>query len=87
MKKEQAKVLRYGEACKAAGWAFQPAAFGSWGGMGPDAARLVHRITKRVAGWLEGDLRASRQEEARQLLGLTLARGILEMLQGKHSIV
>ena len=86
VKKESAKINRYQEPCRAAGWAFQPAAFGSWGGLGPEAARLVHRITKRVAGWLEGDLRASRQEEARQRVGLTFTRGILEMLQGKDSI-
>ena len=86
VRKENLKKARYQEPCQAAGWGFQPAAFGTWGGTGPDAARLLHRITKRVAGWLEGDLRASRQEEARQLVGLTLMKGILEMLQGKDKI-
>ena len=86
VRKENIKRNRYQEPCQAAGWGFQPAAFGTWGGTGPDAARLLHRITKRVAGWLEGDLRASRQEEARQMVGLTLMLGILEMLQGKDRI-
>ena len=86
VRKENLKRSRYLGPCQEAGWAFQPAAFGTWGGVGPDAARLLHRITKRVAGWLEGDLRASRQEEARQMVGLTLMQGILEMLQGKNQI-
>ena len=86
VRKEHLKRARYLAPCQAAGWAFQPAAFGTWGGQGPEAARLLHRITKRVAGWLEGDLRASRQEEARQMVGLTLMQGIFEMLHGKNKI-
>ena len=86
VRKEGAKRTRYQRPCEDAGWAFQPAAFGTWGGLGPEAARLLHRVSKRVAGWLEGDLRASRQEEARQLVGLTLMKGVLEMLQDKKHI-
>ena len=86
VQKEHIKTTRYQAACQAAGWAFQPAAFGSWGGLGPEAARLIHRITKRVAGWLEGDLRASKQEQARQQVGITLTKGILDMLLGKNLI-
>ena len=86
VRKEAAKVARYQAPCRHHGWAFQPAAFGSWGGLGPEAPRLLHRVTKRVAGWLDGDLRADRQEEAREQVGLVLMKGILEMLEGKALI-
>ena len=86
VRKEAAKRNRYLSPCEAAGWAFQPAAFGTWGGLGPEAARLLHRVSKRVASWLEGDLRAGRQEEARQLVGLTLMKGVLDMLLDKKNI-
>ena len=45
---------------------------------------MLHRILKRAAGWLEGDLRASRQAEIKYGIGLTLMRKIWEMLAGKN---
>jgi hypothetical protein len=44
---------------------------------------MLHRITKRAAGWLEGDLRARRQEEIRHGLGVSLVRHIWLLLEGK----
>ena len=85
-RKEAAKVAKYEDVCAEAGWAFLPAAFGTWGGQGPQAARLVSRCCKMVAGWHEGDLRASRQEEARQGLGLTLMRAVWSLLEAKNCI-
>ena len=35
---------------KSAGWGFLAVAFGTWGGMGPEAARTIHRLVKRAAG-------------------------------------
>jgi len=82
-KKEQAKRDKYDGPCVAAGWAFQPAAFGCWGGLGPEAARLLAVVSKRVAGWLEGSLRASHQEQARQQVGLAVYRGVIALLEAK----
>jgi hypothetical protein len=86
VRKEKAKHQKYGEACKRSGWAFLPMAFGTWGGMGPDAARITYRILKRAAGWLEGDLRAGRQEEMRLQLGLALMRHIWTLLESKNQV-
>ena len=85
-RKEAAKVAKYQAICAEAGWAFTPAAFGTWGGHGPQAAKLVARACKMVAAWHEGDLRASRQEEARQKLGLTLMRAVWSLLEVKNAV-
>jgi hypothetical protein len=59
-------------------------AFGTFGGTGPEAARVLHRVLKRAACWLEGDLRASKQEELRLSMGLTLMRHIWLLLEAKN---
>ena len=64
-KRERAKDEQYDAACRAAHWSFKAMAFDTWGGLGPEGAKVVQRIVKRAAGWLEGDLLASRQEEIR----------------------
>ena len=84
--KEQDKRRKYDGPCLAAGWSFLPAAFGCWGGMGPEAAKLLGVVSKRVAGWLEGNLRASHQEQDRQQVGLAVMRGVLAQLEGKAFI-
>ena len=82
--REREKHQKYDAACRSAGWSFRAMALGTWGGLGPEAAKTLNRIIKRAAGWLEGDLRASRQQEIRLHIGLTLMRHIWEMLQGKN---
>jgi hypothetical protein len=83
-KQEAAKHAKYDKACKAAGWSFRAMALGTWGGIGPEGAKMLHRITKRAAGWLEGDLRARRQEEIRHGVGVALMRQIWVLLEGKN---
>jgi hypothetical protein len=61
-------------------------AFGTWGGMGPEAAKTTYRILKRASGWLEGDLRAARQEELRLQLGLALMRHTWALLETKNFV-
>ena len=61
-------------------------AFGTWGGMGPDAAKLLFRLLKRAASWLDGDSRAARQEELRLTVGLALMRHIWVLLEAKNAI-
>ena len=85
-RQEAAKHAKYDKACSDAGWGFRAMAFGTWGGVGPEGAKLLHRITKRAAGWLEGDLRARRQEEIRHSVGVVLMQHICTMLQSKNFI-
>ena len=60
---------------------------GTWGGLGPEGARLIHRIIKRAATWLEGDLRVRRQYELTETLGLALMRQIWRLLSGKNYVL
>ena len=83
-RKEKDKHLKYDALCRQAQWSFRALAFGTWGGVGPEAAKSLHRILKRAAGWQEGDLRAARQEELRQGLGLTLMRHVWRLLESKN---
>jgi len=82
-RKETAKRDKYVDPCSNAGWAFLPAAFGTWGGLGPEAAKLVALVCRRAAGWVEGDLRASLQEKTRHAIGLAVMRGVWSLLEKK----
>lgn len=84
--KERLKHQRYDAACKRAQWSFKALAMGTWGGMGPEGARVFHRILKRAAFWLEGDLRAERQEELKQSFGLAVIRHVWRLLDAKNMI-
>ena len=84
--REKLKKQKYMGHCRIAGWSFLPMAFGTWGGMGPDAAKLLFRFLKRAASWLDGDARAARQEELRLNVGLALMRHIWVLLEAKNAI-
>ena len=84
--KERLKHQRYDTACARAGWSFGAMAMGTWGGMGPEGARIFQRILKRAAFWLEGDLRSEKQEEMRRSFGLAVARQIWRLLDAKNLI-
>ena len=85
-KKEQLKHQKYDTACQRAGWSFGALAMGTWGGVGPEGARILQRILKRAAFWLDGDLRAIRQEELKRTFGLIVARQIWRLLDAKNLI-
>ena len=58
-KKEQRKRQKYDTACRAVGWSFGAPAMGTRGVVDLEGARILQRILKRAAFWLDGDLRAS----------------------------
>ena len=63
-----------------------PMAFGTWGGMGPDACKLLQRVLARAAAWLDGSLRTRKQEELRQTLGLALMGHTWKLLDARNMI-
>ena len=83
-RKEAEKHKKYDTLCSTAGWAFMAMAFRTWGGVGPECAQLLHRITKGAATWQEGDLRASKLEQARMAVGWCLMTKILEHLNNNN---
>jgi hypothetical protein len=83
-RKEADKHTKYDITCRTAGWSFMAMAFGTWGGTGPECAKLIHQISKRAASWQEGELRASKMEQARMAVGWSLMTKILEHLNNKN---
>ena len=61
-------------------------AFGTWGGMGPDACKLFQRVLAKGAAWLDGSMRLRRQEELRRSLGLALSLHVWRLLDAKTLI-
>ena len=86
-RKEREKHAKYDGACDAVGWRFLAMALGTWGGLGPEGAKILHRALKRSAGWLEGELRAVRQEELRLNFGYVLMSQIWDMLEAKNDVL
>ena len=60
--------------------------FGTWGGMGPEGARVLHRLAKRAASWHEGDQRSLRQSELLENVGLALMRQVWKLLAKKNHL-
>jgi hypothetical protein len=83
-RKEAAKHTKYDTPCRNGGWSFATLAMGTWGGLGPESAKLLTRIIKRTTSWDHGDVRSTRQAESYQLLALALFRQIVQMLRPKH---
>ena len=64
-----------------------PMAFGTWGGMGPECSKLISKISKRAAGWHEGEVRASLSEQGRLAVGWALMTKVLDNLTAKNYVV
>ena len=58
--------------------------FGTWGGLGPEVSKVLHRLAKRAASWQEGDLRSLRQSELPENVGLALMRQVWKLLANKN---
>jgi hypothetical protein len=86
-RREEAKHAKYDGPCQRAGWGFLAMGFGTWGGLGPEGAKLLHRLVKRAAAWQEGDLRAARQDELLQAVGLALMRQVFRLLAGNNAVL
>jgi hypothetical protein len=54
--------------------------------MGPEGARVLHRLAKRAASWQEGDLRSFRQSEVLDNVGLALMGQVWKLLASKNHL-
>ena len=84
---EAAKLASEGPMCAQSRWAFQPAAFNPWGGMGPSAKEILFEITKRATAELEGWLKTRRVAEIYQGISLALARHVARQLHLKSRVL
>ena len=80
VEKEAKKHSRYDVLCAADGWDFAAMAFGTWGGMGPEAAKLLQHFIAKAAAVREVDLRAARKEELRLQFQMALTRQVWHLL-------
>ena len=78
--KEGKKHSCYDAQCAADGWDFAAMAFGTWGGMGPEGAKLLHHFIAKAAAQREVDLRAARKEELRLQFQMALTRQVWHLL-------
>ena len=85
-RKEQLKHQKYDAACSLSHWNFVPVALGTWGGQGPEAAKLLAKVFKRCASWQDGSDRIQAQETSRMSVGLTLMRQVWALFQTKNFI-
>ena len=84
---EAAKLESEGPMCAHSRWAFQPAAFNPWGGMGPSACEILHEISKRATAELAGWLKTRRLTEIYQGISLALARHVARQLHLRSRVL
>ena len=83
---EGKKVAKYSAACALEGWLFHPAAFDTWGGVGPQAKELLWKILPRAVGGVPPELRASRMADHRQHLSLALMRQVWKLVSANYRV-
>ena len=83
---EKAKESKYKAVCQSEGWSFSPAAFDTWGGLGPQAKDLLHKLIARATGTLPPELKPLRVVELRQLVSLALMRQVWRLLLLKNRL-
>ena len=84
--KELGKHLKYDRACADAGWVCGAMALGTWGGLGPEGSRLLHRVIKRATMALEPVDRAAKARQWEEMVGLALFRQVWRLL-GRRNFV
>ena len=62
-------------------------AFGTWGGMGPEASKLLARVLKRAASWGAEEDREVRAHELRTGVGFALMNSVLSLLERQNVTV
>ena len=82
--KEAAKHTKYDAPCQREGWHFEAVALGTWGGLGPEGALFLAKALKRATAWQDGSLKAVRQVEHREAIGLALMRQVWSLLSAKN---
>jgi hypothetical protein len=85
-KREKGKHQKYDVPCEEEGWAFAAFAMGTWGGLGPEAAKILSRIAQRAAVCYEGQERNTKISEIYQLVSLSLSRQVWRLLLNKTQI-
>lgn len=62
-------------------------ALGTWGGVGPEEAKLLARLVKRAASWGLEEEKEIRAHELRSKIGFSLMMAVLRPLERKYTTV
>jgi hypothetical protein len=84
--KELEKHRKYDIPCTTEGWHFMAAAFGTWGGLGPEGAKVLSRTLKRATTWDDPDTRGASLRRQYEAIGVPMFREIFRMLEGSNRI-
>ena len=84
--KERDKHRKYDAPCEGEGWHFMAAAFGTWGGLGPEGAKVLSRLMKRASSWEDAEARGASQRRQLEAIGVPLFREIFRLLEGRNRI-
>jgi hypothetical protein len=85
-RKEDQKHAKYDDACAREGWNFAAMAFGTWGGMGPEGAKVLSRIVKRATASDTPEGKGAAQSLLRERIGVALLRQVWKLLGAKSLI-
>ena len=85
-RKEATKHLKYDEPCRRDGWGFRAIALGTWGGLGPEGAKTLAQIIKRVTSWESPESKGQSQKLHYETIGLALFRQIWALLEAKNYV-
>ena len=85
-RREEAKHANYDAVCAAEGWRVQALAVGTWGGLGPEGAKVLARLAKRASTWTEAATRGLEQHRLLEAVGVALYQQILGLLQTRDAV-
>ena len=84
--KEKMKHDKYDLPCKRDGWNFSAVAFGTWGGIGPEGAKVLSRIMQRTTAWEGVEDKGAAQRRNYEAVGTALFRQIWRLLDARNHV-
>jgi hypothetical protein len=60
---------------------------GTWGGLGPEGAKVLSRILKRTTAWEEPSERGVAQRLNTERIGVALFRQVFKLLEAKNYLL
>jgi hypothetical protein len=85
-RKEKMKHDKYDIPCAQDGWCFNAAAFGTWGGMGPEAAKVLSRMLQRATAWEGVESKGVALRRHYESVGTALFRQIWRLLDARNHV-
>ena len=85
-RKEEAKHAKYDVPCDRESGNFAAIAIGTWGGLGPEGAKVLSRILKRCSAWEDPAQKGLSQRTHSEAVGVALFRHIFALLRANNNL-